>query len=141
MASKLLSELALHSPHDYYTLLNGIIRYKHRIWLGHSVQLQQRVLSALHASAMGGHSGYEVTYNRVKRFFAWPKMKNSVKDFVATCAICQQVKTERVAYPGLLSPLPIPEGAWQVVTLDFIKGLPKSNHYNSILVVVDKFSR
>lgn len=28
-----------------------------------------------------------------------------------------------------------------VVTLDFIEGFPKSNHYNCVLVVVDKFSR
>ena len=44
-------------------------------------------------------------------------------------------------YPGLLQPLPVPEFAWQVVSLDFIEGLPKSKHYNCILVVVDKFSK
>jgi len=37
--------------------------------------------------------------------------------------------------------LPVPEFAWQVVSLDFIEGLPKSKHYNCILVVVDKFSK
>lgn len=98
-------------------------------------------MTALHASAIGGHSGYEVTYNRVKKMFAWPKMKQSIKDFVAQCPICQQAKSERVAYPGLLTALPIPEGAWQVVTLDFVDGLPKSNSFDSILVVVDKFSK
>lgn len=50
-------------------------------------------------------------------------------------------KTERVSYPGLLAPLPVPEGAWQMVTLDFIEGLPKSKNCNCILVVVDKFSK
>ena len=38
-------------------------------------------------------------------------------------------------------PLPIPEQAWQVVSLDFISGLPISHHYNCIMVVVDKFSK
>ena len=47
----------------------------------------------------------------------------------------------RVAYPGLLAPLPIPDHAWHTVTLDFIEGLPKSAGYNCILVVVDKFSK
>lgn len=37
--------------------------------------------------------------------------------------------------------LPIPKGAWQTVTLDFVEGLPRSSNFNSILVVVDKFSR
>lgn len=46
-----------------------------------------------------------------------------------------------MAYLGLLAPLPIPDGAWQIVTLDFIEGLPKFAGYNCILVVVDKFSK
>jgi len=66
-------------------------------------------------------------------------MKDNIKSFVSQCSICQHAKSERVPYPGLLSPLPVPQGAWQVVTPDFIEGLPKSSSYNCILVVVDKF--
>lgn len=65
---------------------------------------------------MGGHSGHEATYQRVKSMFAWPKLYKSVKDFVSQCTICQQAKNGRVAYPGLLAPLPVPEGAWQMLT-------------------------
>lgn len=57
------------------------------------------------------------------------------------CQICIQAKPERVTYPGLLQPLPVPEGAWQVIYLDFIEGMPTSHKYNCILVVVDKFSK
>lgn len=32
------------------------------------------------------------------------------------------------------------EGEWQTISLDFIEGLPKSNHYKYILVVVYKIS-
>ena len=46
-----------------------------------------------------------------------------------------------MAYPGLLAPLLIPEGAWQTVSMAFIEGLPKPASYNCILVVVDKFSK
>lgn len=60
---------------------------------------------------------------------------------MSQCTVCQQAKTERVAYPGLMAPLPIPDSAWHTVTLDFIEGLPKSAGYNCILVVVDKFSK
>ena len=35
----------------------------------------------------------------------------------------------------------VPDQAWQVVTIDFIEGLPNSSSYNCILVVVDKFSK
>jgi hypothetical protein len=37
--------------------------------------------------------------------------------------------------------LPIPEGAWQVISLDFIEGLPVSGYVNYILIVVDKLSK
>jgi transposase InsO family protein len=53
--------------------------------------------------------------------------------------IYQQAKSERVKYPGLLQPLPVPAHAWQVVSIDFIEGLPKSKGCDCILVVVDKF--
>ena len=48
---------------------------------------------------------------------------------------------ERVKYPGLLEPLPTPNGAWKMVTMDFIEGLPPSGSANSIMVVVDKFTK
>lgn len=140
-AMKLLTELSVQPSIGHYTLQEGLIRYKGRIWIGSNSSLQAKILSSLHNSAMGGHSWFEVTYHRIKTLFAWPKLKQDVKTFVSQCTICQQAKTERVAYPGLLAPLPIPEGAWQVVTMDFIEGLPRSAHYNCILVVVDKFSK
>jgi putative transposase len=74
--------------------------------------MQQKILSSLHSSAIGGHSGYEVTYKRITHLFSWPQLKQSVKYFVAQCTICQQAKSDRAAYLGLLAPLPIPEGAW-----------------------------
>lgn len=83
----------------------------------------------------------EATYYRVKQLFAWSQLKQSVQTFVSQCSTCQQAKYDRAAYPGLLSPFPIPDGAWQTVSLDFIEGLPRSNKYNCILVVVDKFSK
>ena len=55
--------------------------------------------------------------------------------------MCQQAKVEHVKLPGLLQPLPVPDQAWYVVSLDFIEGLPKSQHYDTILMVIDKFSK
>jgi hypothetical protein len=55
--------------------------------------------------------------------------------------VCQHAKSERIHPPGLLQPLPIPSGAWQDLTIDFIEGLPKSEGYDTILVVVDRFSK
>ena len=38
-------------------------------------------------------------------------------------------------------PLPIPSEPWEVVTMDWITGLPVSAGHNAILVCVDKFSK
>jgi hypothetical protein len=51
------------------------------------------------------------------------------------------VKHERVHPAGLLQQLPIPDGAWQDITLDFIEALPKFEGFNMILVMVDRVSK
>jgi transposase InsO family protein len=126
---------------EHYQLKQGIIYHKGRIWVGMNLEMQKQLLTALHASPLGGHSGFPVTYHKVKKLFSWPKLKTMVKSFVASCGTCQQAKVERVKYPGLLQPLKVPPGAWHTVTLDFIEGLPKSGQFDCLLVVVDKFSK
>jgi hypothetical protein len=64
-----------------------------------------------------------------------------VTQFVQQCLTCQQAKPERTHPAGLLQPLPIPHGIWADVTMDFIEGLPKSEGYDTIMVVVDRFTK
>jgi hypothetical protein len=57
-ATALLQRLVVMSPdEDGFTLSDGIIRYKNRIWVGPNSALQTKLISAFHASALGGHSG------------------------------------------------------------------------------------
>ena len=57
------------------------------------------------------------------------------------CDICQKAKSLNSSPAGLLQPLPIPDKIWEHVSMDFITGLPSSNGYMVILVVVDKLSK
>ena len=109
--------------------------------MGNNTIAQQHIMQALHAGAVGGHSGVQATYQRIKALFAWPKLKQTITQFVQGCQICQQAKHEHVKLPRLLQPLPVPEQAWHTMSLDFIEGLPKSYKWDVILVVVDKFSK
>jgi transposase InsO family protein len=111
------------------------------VWIGHKPELHTRIISAMHTSPLGGHSGVPVTVRKLKQYFAWSGMNKAVHHFVTSCSICKQAKPDRARYPGLLQPLPIPDGAWHTVSMDFIEGLPRSSGMNVILVVVDKFSK
>jgi len=124
-----------------FTLRDGVLRYQNRIWIGANPELQQKILEACHSSALGGHSGFPATYTRMKQLFAWTGMKSAVRKFVQTCLTCQQAKPDCARLLGLLQPLPVPSSAWQIVSLDFVEGLPRSKHGNCILVVIDSFTK
>ena len=141
-AQALLTKLALHSPYENgLSLHQNIIRHKVKVWIGENSALQTRLITALHSSAIGGRSGTNATYYRLKNLFSWKGMKQDVDNFVKQCSICQQAKHVNSLSAGLLATLPIPAGAWQQISMDFIEGLPTSNSYNVILVVVDCFTK
>lgn len=54
---------------------------------------------------------------------------------------CQHNKADLRKPTGLLSPLPIPEVISTDVSMDFVKGLPKSGGKDTILVVVDRLTK
>ncbi|XP_066373668.1 uncharacterized protein [Miscanthus floridulus] len=60
---------------SHYTLADGLIRYKGRLWIGAAPVLQHKLIQAMHSTAIGGHSGIPVTYRRMKQHFAWSGMK------------------------------------------------------------------
>jgi hypothetical protein len=62
-----------------FSLKDGILRFKDRVWVGNNHPLQVQILSALHSAHVGGHSSFPVTYRRIKQLFAWKNMKNDVK--------------------------------------------------------------
>jgi hypothetical protein len=141
-ALDLISKLSINSAAvPNFTLSDGLLRYKGRIWIGCNSTLQQKLLAACHSSAFGGHSGVPVTYMRMKKLFAWTGMKSDVHRFVKCCLICQQSKPDRSRLPGLLQPLPVPSQAWHSISMDFVEGLPMSGQYNCVLVVVDYFTK
>lgn len=75
----MISKLAIDaSAIPHFTLTDGLLRYKSRIWIGANATLQTKLLQACHSSALGGHSGVPVTYMRMKKLFAWTGIKTSV---------------------------------------------------------------
>ena len=68
-------------------------------------------------------------------------MTKEINQYVDSCLTCQANKSSRQQLPGHLQPLPIPGKPWDHVTLDMIVKLPKSQGFDSILVVVDQLTK
>ncbi|CAL1371586.1 unnamed protein product [Linum trigynum] len=119
----------------------GVLRYKGSIVVGSAGYMREKLLKLFHSSAVGGHSGVQGTYQRLKSHFYWVGMKAVVQAWVKACDVCSRCKAEAVASPGLLQPLPIPHQAWQDISIDFVEGLPRSKGKDILFVVVDRFTK
>lgn len=116
------------------------LRYNGR-WYVPEGPLRLRVVQQCHDVILVGHTGQRKTLLLASRNFYWPNMRDTVQEFVNTCHSCARSKTKRHKPYGLLKPLPIPGGPWQWVSIDYVEPLPVSNGFNSILVIVDMFTK
>jgi hypothetical protein len=128
---------------DIYKLgVDGILLHKNRFFVPNVQDLKRIILHEMHNAPYAGHPGYKKTITMVKSQYFWLGMKREIVEYIARCMECQKVKTEHRHPTGLLQPLPIPEWKWEVVTMDFITGLPRIGKlHDSIMVVVDKITK
>lgn len=68
-------------------------------------------------------------------------MQKDVKQYVANCHTCQWTMAFHHLPSGVLHPLPVPGYLWQDISMDFVTGLPSSNGYDTIWVVVDYLTK
>ncbi|MBW0552661.1 hypothetical protein O181_092376 [Austropuccinia psidii MF-1] len=67
-------------------------------------------------------------------------MTQFIKDYVLSCQKCSRNKNIHHKSFGILKTLPLPNGPWICLSMDFLTQLPLSNSFDSILVIVDRFS-
>jgi hypothetical protein len=121
---------------------DGILLYKNIIFVPNVQCLKQMILQEMHNVPYTWHPGYQKTVVAIKSHYFWPGMKRYIAEYIARCMECQKVKGEHRHPAGLLQPLPIPKWKWEVVTMDFITGLPRiSSLHDSNMVVVDKLTK
>ena len=71
----------------------------------------------------------------------WPGLKEDVKTYVQGCFKCQQNKVQHQKKSEELHPLEISQGPWQEISTDIIGSLPRSNGMDTIVVIVDQFTK
>jgi hypothetical protein len=127
---------------NYILGVDGILLYKNRVYIPNVQELKLAILKEMHNLTYAGHPGYQKTVAVVKIHYFWLGMKREIYEYIARCMECQKVKAEHRHPAGLLQPIPIPEWKWEVVTMDFITGLPRTSKlHDSIMVVVDKLTK
>ena len=102
---------------------------------------QLTILKQRHENLTSGHFGVMRTMEAITRDFYWPTLAKDVKEYVESCITCQKSKPLRRKPFGKIMPLPVSIGPWRSISMDFIVKLPVSNGFDSILVVVDRFSK
>ncbi|GKA51566.1 ty3-gypsy retrotransposon protein, partial [Tanacetum coccineum] len=128
---------ACPTDHPHHSIRDGLIFYKNRIFIPDNSVLQPIVLAEYHSSPAGGHAGMQRTLARISSTFYWPKMKDTIRDYVFQCRICQETKPFNKAPQGLLQPLQISRQIWDCILMDFITHLPLCSGKATVLVAVD----
>lgn len=124
-----------------YTVEQGRLLFKGKIVLPRRSKWVSILFSEFHEGVVGGHSRMQKTYQRLAREVYWKGMKGDIAKLVAECDVCQRQKYSTMAPSGLLQPLELPTAVWSEVTMDFIDGLPRSDGYSVMFVVVDRLSK
>ena len=99
------------------------------------------LIRTVHAAQVTAHPSKRKTGKLLRDKYFWPQMQQDVDTYVAACKACRWSHVPRDKTPGLLKSLPIPERAWQDVSIDF-KSFPKDKKgFDNVMVVVDRLSK
>ena len=113
-----------------------------RIYVPMLDDLHTLVLSEVHCAPYHAHLKVKKMHANLKKIYFWVGMRHNVADFVARCLECQRVKVEHQHPSNLLQPHTIPKWKWDMISIDFIIGLPMSSwRHDCIMVTMDKLSK
>lgn len=139
----------LHSPpigtenNSPYSLSddNTLLLRNGRIYVPDYGRLRLDIMQAYHDHKLRGHPGIRKTKQLIMRDYFWPHLTRDVTNYVRTCHECKRAKGRRHKPYGYLKPLPIGERPWSSISMDHIVGLPTSEGYNAVLVVICRLTK
>src|SRR3989337_1145002 len=141
---RLLNERVQHSREISLadcTIQDDQLYFRSKLFVPDYDPLRLHILQNNHDHPAAGHPGLTKTFDLMDRKYYWPGMRNYIKRYIQHCQTCPRIKASRHAPYELLKPLEIPDHPWNDLSMDFITGLPLSDNYNAILVVVDRLTK
>ena len=103
--------------------------------------IRNKILQQFHDSAAAGHAGTYRTLQGLLLHYYWPQMEHSVRTYCQSCLSCQQNKHPVLLPPGTFFPNETGNHRWSHINMDILDGLPTSDGYNAILVIIDRATK
>jgi hypothetical protein len=125
---------------DQFEQQDGLLLRNNLIYVPEG-PIRLKILRESHDNTLAGHFGMARTHELVLRNYLWPQMNKLLREYVKSYDTCARSKAPRHCPFRLLQPLPIPSRPWVSIAMDFITNLPTVRANNSILVVVDRFTK
>src|SRR6267154_2305079 len=123
-----------------WNLEDRLILHQGHIYIPKDNDLHKEITKQYHDHIATGHPGRWKTYKLISREFWWPEMSLFIRHYVDGCATCQSTKIRPQTHVPL-QPNQVPTSIWKSVTMDFVTDLPPTHGYNSMFVVIDRFSK
>jgi hypothetical protein len=65
--------------------LNGLLRFKNRLYIPYSAELKLTLLEEVHNKPYSGHLGYQKMVTTLRKLFYWPNMKGETIEYLSKC--------------------------------------------------------
>ena len=143
--AKALESIKHHGPvpikskFNEWSMNDGLLFFWGWCYIPSNDTLRQQITQFYHDILSSGHPGHLKTLELVQCHYWWPGITVFIKNYLADCAICQQVKVNTYSStPGLILIKAQPNATlFSQVTCDFITDLPENNGFDSIMVMVN----
>ena len=120
---------------------NSLLLLNNRIYIPSAGNLRTCVLQYNHDHILARYFGQNKTLELVHGGYSWPSLYADVQQFCKSSITCMWSKPQHHIPYGSLKQLPIPEWPWNSISMDFIKKLPLSSGFDTILVIVNRLTK
>jgi hypothetical protein len=119
----------------------GIVTLQERIYVPKNKWLREDIIREHHDSITVRHPGWYKTQELITQNYWWLYVQSDIRKYVDRCEACQRTNAHHQKPVAPLQPNEIPSAPWKHISIDLIRELPESQGDNTILVIVNSFSK
>ena len=95
--------VSIKSKLNEWSMNDGLLFFQGWCYVPPNDTLRQQITQSYHDTLLSGHPGHLKTLELIRCHYWWPGMTVFIKNYVAGCAICQQIKVNtHPSAPGLI---------------------------------------